>query len=143
MVPDYCTKYKENQLILSAWGITTHTQHIWQGSHDYSNLAICYFTSMNNVWYLITVPSMNKITTFVSEISQQTLKIYGKKIHYYSNLAQSKILFYMHQWPMVLNHAPNMKNIHPVIMEECKRMDIQNDRQMDWWTGPIIFPDST
>ena len=33
----------------------------------------CYFTSMSNAWYLITVPHTNKITTFVPKISQQTL----------------------------------------------------------------------
>ena len=37
----------------------------------------CYFTSMsNNTWYLIAVPNMNKITTFFSELSQQTFKLY-------------------------------------------------------------------
>ena len=34
---------------------------------------ICYFTRMSNACYLKTVPNMNKITTFFSDISQQTL----------------------------------------------------------------------
>ena len=33
--------------------------------------------------------------------------------------AQSQILFYMHQWPMV----PQMKKIHPATIEECTKMD--------------------
>ena len=37
-----------------------------------------YFTEMNNAWYLITVPNMNKITTFYSEIAQKPLKLYEK-----------------------------------------------------------------
>ena len=48
---------------------------------------------------------MNKITTFFLEISQQKLKIYEKNGHTYSYLAQSQILFYMHQWPMVCDHG--------------------------------------
>ena len=32
------------------------------------------FTRMSNTWYLITVQNLNKITTFISEIVQQTLK---------------------------------------------------------------------
>ena len=70
--------------------------------------AKCYFTSMSNAWYLISVPNMNKIATFFSEISQQILKIY-EKIAIITQIQQ----------PMV----PNMKKIHPVIMEECTRMD--------------------
>ena len=49
---------------------------------------------------------MNKIT-FFSEMSQQTLKMYKKiAIITQTNLAQSKIIFYMHQWPiMVPDHG--------------------------------------
>ena len=39
--------------------------------------AKCYFTRMSNM-YLIIVPNINKITTYISDISQQTLKIYVK-----------------------------------------------------------------
>ena len=39
-----------------------------------------YFVGMSNAWYLITVPNMNKITTFLSNILQQTLKMYEKAI---------------------------------------------------------------
>ena len=40
--------------------------------------AKCYFTSMSNIWYPITLPNMTTITTSFSEISQETLKIYEK-----------------------------------------------------------------
>ena len=38
-------------------------------------------------------------------ILQQTLNISGKNGHNYSNLAQSQILFYMHQWLIVPDHG--------------------------------------
>ena len=40
--------------------------------------AKCYYLQVQATWYLIPVPYMNKITTFFSEISQQTLNIYEK-----------------------------------------------------------------
>ena len=81
MVPDYCTIYmnKINPLfseisqlhkIYEKVAIHVITQ-IWHG-------AKCYFTSMSNAWHLKTVLNTNKITTFFSTISQQTLKIYEK-----------------------------------------------------------------
>ena len=36
------------------------------------------FTCISNTWYLITVPNMNKINPFISEISQQIHKVYEK-----------------------------------------------------------------
>ena len=48
---------------------------------------------------------MNKITTFCSEISQQTLTSYEKIALITQNLAQRQILFYMHQWPKVPIHG--------------------------------------
>ena len=63
------------------------------------------------------------ITTFVSEIAEQTLNIYDKNGHYYSNLAQSQIPFYMHQWPIVSDHSTDVKKIHLAIMEEYMWMD--------------------
>ena len=47
---------------------------------------------------------MNIITTFISAISQQTIKIYEKNCHNYSNLAQSQILLYIHQRVMLPDH---------------------------------------
>ena len=48
---------------------------------------------------------MNKITIFFSGISQQTLKMYEKINHNYSNLAQSQILFYMQSKCIVPDHG--------------------------------------
>ena len=62
--------------------------------------AQCYFTSMSNAWYLITVPNMSKITTIISEISQ-ALNIYGQNSHYYSNFTLNQIVFDMHEQPIV------------------------------------------
>ena len=47
---------------------------------------------------------MNKITTFVSEISQQRLIIY-EKIAIITQIWQSQILFYLHQQPMIPDHG--------------------------------------
>ena len=57
-------------------------QNVWKNGHNYSNLIQrkCDFNCMSNIWYMIIVPIMNKIATFFSKISQQTLKIY-EKIH--------------------------------------------------------------
>ena len=46
---------------------------------------------------------MKKITTFFSELSQQTLKIYEKMA--IINLTQSQNLFYVHQQPMVPDYG--------------------------------------
>ena len=54
---------------------------------------------------------MNTIITFFSEISQQTLKI-DEKRHNYSNLAQTQIRFYIHQWPMVPHYGTQYEE-HP------------------------------
>ena len=43
----------------------------------------------------------------------------------------------MHEWPIVPDHGTQMKKIHPAIMEECTRMDIQMDRQIG---GLDTFP---
>ena len=63
-----------------------------------------YFIGMNNKWYMITVRNMNKICTFF-QISQHSNFI-KNNCHNYSNLAQNRILFYMHQQqPMVPDHG--------------------------------------
>ena len=95
----------------------------------YENVAIitqiwhrakCNFT--NNAWYLITRLILNKITTFFAKISQQPLKIYEQNSHNYSNLAESQILFYKNQWPMVSDHGTqyeeNQSSHHGGICEE-------------------------
>ena len=76
MVPDYCAKYEYNQLILLG-DITTNTQKVTISTQIWHR-AKSYFTCLSNAQYLITVPCMNKITTFFPEISQQTLQIYEK-----------------------------------------------------------------
>ena len=53
---------------------------------------------------VITVPNMNEIKPFFSEISQQINKMYEKRGYNYSNLAYSQILFDMHQQPTVPDH---------------------------------------
>ena len=73
MVPDYCTKYKWDQPIL-LWHITTNTQKCmkkWTLITQLWQRAKCYFTSLSNASYLITVTNMKKkhvllwhITTF-------------------------------------------------------------------------------
>ena len=69
--------------------------------------AICHFTSMSNTWYLIIVRNMYKIITFFFAISQLALKIYEQIA--IITLAQSHILFYVHQRTMVPDQVPNMK----------------------------------
>ena len=156
IVVDYCTKYEQNQhihfrvittlkmyekmvIITQIWHraklyfrslsnlwylvtvpnmnkIATFFSEISQQTHKiYEKVAIItkiwhrakrYFTStcMSNAPYLVTLPNRNKITTFLSEISQQTLKMY-ETTHIYSKLALSRILFHVHQWPMVSDHG--------------------------------------
>ena len=85
----------------------------------------CYFTSISNTLYLITVPHKNKITTFFSEISQQTLNLW-KNCHIYWNLAQSQISFCMHQWPMVHHHGTQYEenpSSHHGVMHEARHLD--------------------
>ena len=84
---------------------------------------------MNNAWYLINVPNMNKITTFSSEIAHQTLKIY-EKCQNYSNLALS---FTCISSPWYLIMVPNMNNIQPANMQEYARMDSQMARRTVRW----------
>ena len=48
---------------------------------------------------------MNKITKFVSEISQQTLKIYLKNTIITKTWQRAKIILYVHQQPMVADHG--------------------------------------
>ena len=95
--------------------------------------AKCYFTSMINASYLITVPNMNKNHhVLLWYISQQTLKMYWQNCHNYSNLAQSQILFYIQQRPMYLIMISNIKKIQPVIME-----DMHENGHMEWCPGPL------
>ena len=57
---------------------------ILQQTHSKLNIAIityiwqraqCYFICISTIWYLITVPNMNKFSPFVSEVSQQICKV--------------------------------------------------------------------
>ena len=69
-----------------------------------------------------------------------------KNVHNYSNLAQSQLLFHMHQQPLISDQVsdPIMKTIHLAITENAQEwLDLLMDRQTDGLTGPIpIFPDS-
>ena len=83
----------------------------------------CSFTSMSNAWYLITAKYEQNHHILLQDIT--TLQTLWKNSHNYLTLAQSRILFYMHQLPMI--HVPDHgsqyeKKIHPSIMEECARM---------------------
>ena len=66
--------------------------------------AKCYFTSMNNTWYLITVQNMATITMFLSEISQQTFKMYDQMVIITQIWHEAKF-YYMHQQTMVADHG--------------------------------------
>ena len=137
ILPDNCTKYKYNHHIL--WDITTNAQNVFKKVMIITQMwhsVKCYFTG--NTWYLIIVPNINKITTFFSQISQQILNLYEKNVHTYSNLTQSQILIYMHQWPMLPDHCIQIKKIHPANMEECTRMDIRMERQI-YGLDPFLY----
>ena len=66
IVPNIKIKFKINIAIVTQ---ICHTQML-------------YFTSMSNAWYMSAVPNMNKIMTFLSQISQSTLKIYNKNTYF-------------------------------------------------------------
>ena len=143
MVPAYCTNYEYKQLIL-LWDITTNTQNVRTGMAIITPIwhrAKCYLTSMNNAWYLITVPNMNKITTFISKISQPLNNLW-KNCHNYSNGAKLYFTCMRSTWYLIL-----VPNIHQAIMEECTNrwLDRQMDVRLEGQTGPFptcIFPDS-
>ena len=83
----------------------------------------------------ITVPNMNTIiTTFFSEISQQTLKMY-EKMAIMNQIWQSQILFYVYQWPMLPDHGTEYEE-NPSSHHE----QMHNYGRMDWQTkaSPIV-----
>ena len=92
------------------------------------------FTSISNTWYLITVPNMNKITTFFSKISQQMLKIYEKRPKLLT-FGRAKLYFKCISRYLIM--VPNIKTIHPAIMEECAMLDRWTDRQGAFLYSPI------
>ena len=66
-----------------------------------------------------------------------------KKCHNYSNMAQSPILFCVHQHPMVPDHSATYNSL-----VECMRVERWTEKQKVgqkvWWTGPILtIADST
>ena len=75
----------------------------------FGHRAKVYFTCIKPLVWSITVPSMNKINPFFFDISQQTHKIYEIIDHDYSNLPQSQIICYVHQWLIVTIMVSNMK----------------------------------
>ena len=74
---------------------------------------------------------MNKITTYFSDILQQTLKLYEKMATITQMWQTAKFHFTWISNPWYLIMVPNMKKVHPAIMEECARTDIQ----MDFFSG--------
>ena len=95
--------------------------------------AKCYF--IVQAWYLIIVPNMNQIITFFSDISQQTLK----HCHNYSNLAQSQILFYMHQQPMIPDHGTQYEE-NPASHHGRMNKDRHPDGRRDGLTPFLYSP---
>ena len=95
------------------------------------------FTSMSNRWYMITIPYMNNITTFCSEISQQTLKIYEKIaiITQIWHIAKVYFTFIMVPWYRIT--VSKIKTIHPDIMAECARTKWQTPRLTDGQTDGL------
>ena len=84
MVHGHYTKYE--------WNSATDMQDITQILKKYSHKI--YFTCIEPLLLLITVPNMYKINSFFTAISQQTQNL-RKNCHNYSNLAHSQILLYV------------------------------------------------
>ena len=133
MCLDYCgwLLYQILTKPILFWDITTNikckknisiTNQIWHRTK-------WYFTCISNKRYLITVPNMNKITTLLSEISQQKLKYYEKIAIISQSWHRSKFYSPCISGPWYLIMVPNMKKIYSAIMEECVRTD--------WWSGPF------
>ena len=120
-----------NKHIKAMTNIAIITQ-IWHG-------AKCHFACNSNTWYLITVPDMNKIITFFSEISQQTLKICEKIAIITQMWHRAKFYFMCISSPCHLIMVPNIKKIHRHHGGICKEglTDGRRDRQTDWWTGSV------
>ena len=56
-----------------------HTQELWQNRHiitTFWHRPKVYFMCIKPLWWLFTVPIMNKIHWFISNISLQTYKMY-------------------------------------------------------------------
>ena len=88
----------------------------------------CYFTSMSNPLYLITVPNMNKnrhILLWASTTNTQTLwkntQIWHRVKFYFMWMSNT--------WYLII--VPDMKKIHPAIMKECTRTGGLRGRLMD------------
>ena len=103
------------------------TQTVWKCGHNYSNLtqAKCYFTSMSNASCLITVPNMKKISPHSSLRYYNTLKMYLKNCHNYSNLAQNPNSI-LHA--SVTQYEENASSHHG---------GMYKNGQTDLWTGPL------
>ena len=71
----------------------------------------CYFTNMSSVPYLITVPNITNITTFVSEISQQIHKMYEKVVIITEIWHRGKCYFTSMSNAGYLITVPNMNKI--------------------------------
>ena len=137
---DYCgwLLYQIWTIHILLWDITTNikfkknigiTSRIW-------HRVKWYFTCISNKWYLITVPNINKITTFFSETSQQRLENYEKIAIITQIWHRPKFYFTCISGPWYLIMVPNMKKIYQAIMEHggvCK------NRRTDWTLSYILW----
>ena len=138
----------KNQPIL-LWNITTHTQNVWNIGHNYLNLTKSQMLFYKHEQHIIpdncTTRYDKNHHILLWDIT--TPKMYEKNATISQIWHTAKIYFTCNSSPWYLIIVPNIKEIHPAIMEECLRMDRQDgrtDRRLDWWTGPFpIFPHST
>ena len=127
---DYCIKYEPNQLhqiwtksTIVFQDITTNTfmRNVVTISRITANQCLVpdYCTKYEHYHHILLV----NITTNTQNV--------WKCCHTYSHLAQNQMKFYftytINPWYLIM--APNMKKIHPTIMEECTRKDRRLDLQ--------------
>ena len=109
IVPNYCTKYEQNQLIL-LWDITTNTQNAWTSGHNDSNLVQGQMIFYKHEQCMVpdNCTKYKQNTTFF-EISQQTLKIYEKIAIITQIWHKAKFYFICISSLCYLIMVPNMK----------------------------------
>ena len=125
IVVDYCTKYEYNQPIFpSAISQQTHKMYeqiviitqIWHRTKF-------YFTCISNEWYqalyLITVPNMNKINTFIGISCTNTHNLWRMAI-ITQIWHRAKFYFTCIINPCSLIMVPDMKKIHPPLWRNAQ-----------------------
>ena len=96
MMVDHCTQHEQNPLIHLQYITIYKIYKIIDLNATFWHRAMVYFMCIKSLLWLITVPNMNKINTFFSEISQQKHKISEKYCYNYSNfnsIQQNAILY--------------------------------------------------